>query len=314
MREKLSRRRVCLLYRILLEYRSHEWWRRSHCLNFRVSIHKRPSVDLYRYVSRTRYRTNLFSIWQHGENAANKSLESHSGDGRGLVFVGRVCRSGLLDEISRLARLILEEAGVPCRWNRYYCALVQRPRTVSQPWSRRTTRGFFLSSGEKKYFHHCLPRAREGKRVRRDEGFGKSSRKNGDHVHYRPVNSHSLTTHFLDRHFFFYAGGWNDRGERNFPFQGIRGKFYFNDSLLHTLNYSIQICHRNQFLYLLRFAFNFVINGVDLINRSSIFWYFVEPGIFFSFLKPTGFKLSFKGVALDDAKCFFPDDYLTICR
>lgn len=125
--------------------------------------------------------------------------------------------------------------------------------------------------GGKKYFHHCLPRAREGKRVRRDEGFGKSSRKNGDHVHYRPVNSHSLTTHFLDRHFFFYAGGWNDRGERNFPFQGIRGKFYFNDSLLHTLNYSIQICHRNQFLYLLRFAFNFVINGVDLINRSSIF-------------------------------------------
>lgn len=44
--------------------------------------------------------------------------------------------------------------------------------------------------------------------MRRDEGFGKSSRKNGDHVHYRPVNSHSLTTHFLDRrrHFFFYAG------------------------------------------------------------------------------------------------------------
>lgn len=159
--------------------------------------------------------------------------------------------------------------------------------------------------------------------MRRDEGFGKSSRKNGDHVHYRPVNSHSLTTHFLDRrrHFFFYAGGgggWNDRGERNFPFQGIRGKFYFNDTLLHTLNYAIQISHRNQFLYLLRFAFNFVINGVDLINRSlriflSIFDISLNL-VFFFFLKRTGFKLSFKGIALDDAKCFLPDDYLTICR
>ena len=50
------------------------------------------------------------------------------------------------------------------------------------------------------------------------------NRKNGDDVHYRPVNSHSLTTHFLDRrrHFLFFflldEGGWNDRGERNFPF------------------------------------------------------------------------------------------------
>lgn len=173
-------------------------------------------------------------------------------------------------------------------WNRYYCALVQRPRTVSQPWSRRTTRGFFLSSGEKKYFHHSLPRAREGKRVRRDEGFGKSSRKNGDHVHYRPVNSHSLTTHFLDRrrHFFFYAGTIEANEispSREFEESFISTTLYCID----TLNYSIQICLRNQFLYLLRFAFNSVINGVDLINRSlriflSIFdllifrwtWYF----------------------------------------
>lgn len=125
-----------------------------------------------------------------------------------LVFVGRVCRSGLLDEISRLARLILEEAGVPCR-----CAggmvIIVRSYSGPEPFHNREVEGplegsFFLR-GKKNIF---TTRAREGKRVRRDEGFGKSSRKNGDHVHYRPVNSHSLTTHFLDRrrHFFFYAG------------------------------------------------------------------------------------------------------------
>lgn len=51
---------------------------------FKFSQFAFQSIDLYRYVSGTRYRTNLFSIWQHGENAANKSLESHSGDGVGL--------------------------------------------------------------------------------------------------------------------------------------------------------------------------------------------------------------------------------------
>lgn len=58
--------------------------KKSLFLNFHNSRFNPCSVDLYRYVSGTRYRTNLFSIWQHGENAANKSLESHSGDGVGL--------------------------------------------------------------------------------------------------------------------------------------------------------------------------------------------------------------------------------------
>lgn len=123
--------------------------------------------------------------------------------------------------------------------------------------------------GGKKIFSPLLASRREGKRVRRDEGFGKSSRKNGDHVHYRPVNSHSLTTHFLDRrrHFFFYAGTIEANEispSREFEESFISTTLYCID----TLNYAIQICHRNQFLYLLRFAFNFVINGVDLINRS----------------------------------------------
>lgn len=62
-----------------------------------------------------------------------------------------------------------------------------------------------------------FPRGNEGKgkniftaRVRaRRKGRGEKlseNRKNGDDVHYRPVNSHSLTTHFLDRrrHFLFF--------------------------------------------------------------------------------------------------------------
>lgn len=106
-----------------------------------------------------------------------------------------------------------------------------------------------------------------------------------------------------------------------FPLPGNSRKVLFQRHFIaqfDTLNYAIQICHRNQFLYLLRFAFNFVINGVDLINRSlriflSIFDISLNL-VFFFFLKRTGFKLSFKGIALDDAKCFLPDDYLTICR
>lgn len=46
---KLSRRGVCL-YRILLEYRSHEWWRRSHCLNFHNSRFD-PQTTQRRFIS-----------------------------------------------------------------------------------------------------------------------------------------------------------------------------------------------------------------------------------------------------------------------
>lgn len=94
-----------------------------------------------------------------------------------------------------------------------------------------------------------FPRGNEGKgkniftaRVRaRRKGRGEKlseNRKNGDDVHYRPVNSHSLTTHFLDRrrHFlFFFSSRWRrmERSRRtkfSLPFE-IRGKGSFSFTL-----------------------------------------------------------------------------------
>ena len=120
-------------------------------------------------------------------------------------------------------------------WNRYYCALVQRARTVSQPWSWRATRGLlsFLGGKGKNIFTARVRARRKGRGEKLSE-----NRKNGDDVHYRPVNSHSLTTHFLDRrrHFlFFFSSRWRrmERSRRTkfpLPFE-IRGKGSFSFTL-----------------------------------------------------------------------------------
>lgn len=81
-----------------------------------------------------------------------------------LVFVGRVCRSGLLDEISRLARLILEEAGVPCR-----CAggivIIVRSYSGPEPFHNREVEGplegsFFLRGKKNIFTTPCLARGK----------------------------------------------------------------------------------------------------------------------------------------------------------
>lgn len=81
-----------------------------------------------------------------------------------LVFVGRVCRSGLLDEIGRLARLILEEAGVPCR-----CAggivIIVRSYSGPEPFHNREVEGplegsFFLRGKKNIFTTPCLARGK----------------------------------------------------------------------------------------------------------------------------------------------------------
>lgn len=129
-----------------------------------------------------------------------------------LVFVGRVCRSGLLDEISRLARLILEEAGVPCR-----CAggmvIIVRSYSGPEPFHNREVEGplegsFFLRGKKNIFTTPCLARGK-------GKGWGETKVSENrvekmatTFIIVLLTSSHSLTTHFLDRrrHFFFYAG------------------------------------------------------------------------------------------------------------